>query len=226
MPRLLMTTLISVALFVQIAPASADRANAREYVRLGALSAEHGHVDEALRRYQQAIASDPDYAEPYELALPLWIRNGQEGEATRQLELLTLRCPTCAFAWYALGALYRRGLRFDLAVLAYEAYLGRRPMDPDGLFGLGMALVAQGEDRAWRVLERYVALEQRPERDPYRREALRLLRDRYLHTRELSPALRKLLGYLEPLRPWINILWRRTSAGGAGRGSSLETRPR
>lgn len=167
------TTLISLALFARASESRADRANAREHVRIGRLLAKSGAGAQALKHYERAIQSDPDYGVAYELALPLWLSSKQDGKATSALEKLTLRCPTCGFAWYALGTLYRRSERYAHAAMAYEAYLARRPRDADAVFGLAMALSASGDRRALAALQRYVALEQRPERAAYRKEALR-----------------------------------------------------
>jgi len=206
MRRVWMTTLIVATLFASLPIAVADRANAREFARIGKVLADAGAAEQALAYYQRAIASDPDYAEAYELALPLWFSTKQEGRATAELERLTLRCPNCGFAWYALGALYRRAERYDLAILAYDAYLGRRPRDPDAVFGLAMALVASKDERAQAALERYVSLEKRPERSDYRDEALRLIRSQAGNAAPNLTPVRRLLGHLEPLR-WVLVFW-------------------
>ena len=121
------------------------------------------------------MGTDPDYLASYELAIPIWIRLGKLKFAQSKLETLTLRCPECAFAWYALGALYRKSGRFDLAVLAYEIYLSKRPSEPDAYFGLGMALGALQDPRTPTVLRRYLSLETRVDREGYRLQARRLL---------------------------------------------------
>ncbi len=189
--RVWMTTLVLVAVFAQSTIARADRANAREHVRVGQTLAAAGAVVEALEHYEKAIESDPDLGEAYEFALPLWLSQKAEPRAIAALEKLTLRCPTCGFAWYALGALYRRVQRFDLAVMAYEVYLSRHPRDAAAVFGLGMACSGAGDERALEVFERYVAMETRPERAAFLAEAQR----RALSlggpgTPQLSPAVR------------------------------------
>lgn len=157
--------------------ASADRARARALVTEGKTLAQEGQREEALRSFERAIQNDDDYIPAYESALPLWLALGRFQEAQLQLESLTLRCGDCSFAWYALGALYRKAARYDLAALAYEAYLSKRPKDADAHFGLAMAFTASKDARARRQLARYLELEQRPERDAYRARALVLLRE-------------------------------------------------
>jgi tetratricopeptide (TPR) repeat protein len=169
--------LLAIAMIFCFTPtqALADRAKARALTAEGQLRAEQGLQEQALALYEKAIGSDPDYHASYELAIPLWMRLGKLGEAQSSLERLTLRCKECSFAWYALGALYRKGARYDLAVLAYEMYLARRPQDPDAHFGLAMALAAQEDKKAAPVLRRYLQLELRPERAAYRAQARELL---------------------------------------------------
>jgi tetratricopeptide (TPR) repeat protein len=169
--------LIVASLVLCLWPAEgfADRAQARALTAEGQNQAEQGFREQALLLYEKAIGSDPDYHPSYELAIPLWMRFGKLGTAKTSLESLTLRCSECAFAWYALGALYRKAGRFDLAVLAYEFYLAKRPSDTDAYFGLSMALGALKDKQAAPVLRRYLRMESRPERDAYRKQAQRLL---------------------------------------------------
>ena len=155
----------------------ADRARARSLATEGAALAEQGRYRLALERYEKAIVADPDYHRSYQLALPLWLRFEQLSKARAELETLTMRCGDCVFAWYALGALYRKGGRFDLAVLAYQAYLAKRPKDPDALFGLAMALAASDEKSAVPVLRRYLKLEDRADREAFRQQAKAFLKN-------------------------------------------------
>ncbi len=202
-----MTTLVGLVLFLGSTQTYADRATARDLLRQGQLLAGQGESLEALVRYEQAIQSDPDYTQAYELALPLWLRLGKTSRARQELEHLTLRCPECGFAWYALGVLYRRAERYDLAEQAYQVYLARHPQDPDALFGLAMALEASEDSRALPIFKRYVALEHRESREPYRQEALRRIAE---DAPLVPPAAQKLLAYWSTLWPrvrsWIAIL--------------------
>lgn len=202
-----MTTLISLALFSSAVESHADRANAREHVRIGRTLAKAGAVGQALEHYELAIQNDPDYGEAYQLALPLWLSAKQDDKARGALEKLTLRCPTCGFAWYALGTLYRRGERYEHAAMAYEAYLVRRPRDADAVFGLAMALSASGDARALEALQRYVALEDRPERAAYRTEALRRISafEEALHPTMPAQLKKRVARYLHLLGPLRRI---------------------
>jgi len=223
--RLWISTFVLVAIFAQSPKAMSDRADAREFVRLGLLKAAEGRPAEAVERYQQAIRSDPDFARSYELALPIWLRLGKVTLARESLEQLTLRCRHCLFAWYALGAVYRRSGRYDLAVLAYDAYLSRKPRDPDAVFGMAMALQASSDDRAEMMLERYISLEGRPERQAYREQAIRLLAAyRAPSIEPTSLALTTLLEVAEALRPFVAILLGSASASGASHSRTPATK--
>lgn len=170
---------IAIAMTLCLLPSHsfADRATARALTTEGQILEERGQFELALKHYERAIGSDPDYHQSYKLALPLWMRLQKFEAAQSRFEALTLRCEDCVFAWYALGALYRKGGRFDLAILAYETYLSKRPQDPDAHFGLAMALGASKDDKAAAVLRRYLHLENRPERRAFRAQAERLLRE-------------------------------------------------
>lgn len=175
LPRLL-PAIVAALVISYSSPVQADNGRAKALVDEGQALALAGDREQALERYERAIESDIDYIPAYEAALPLWFALGHLQEARVQLESLTLRCDNCVFAWYALGALYRKIGRFDLAALAYEAYLAKRPGDPDGHFGLAMAFAASDDPRAREQLARYLQLETRPERSAYRARALLLLR--------------------------------------------------
>ena len=167
--------LIAACVLLGAPDARADRAVARALVAEGQKLADSGHSELALERYERAMVSEPAYRSSYERALPIWFRLGKWEAAQTRLEELTLRCPECAFAWYALGALYRKRGRFDLAVLAYEAYLAKRPDDADAHFGLAMALGAGRDPRTITALRRYLRMEHREEREAFRTQAARLL---------------------------------------------------
>lgn len=154
----------------------ADRADARALVESGLKLENAGSPQQALSRYERGIKSDPGYLPSYQHAIPLWFRLNRLKTAEGMLEGLTLRCDNCVFAWYALGAVYRKQQRFDLAIMVYEIYLGKRPDDPDAYFGLAMALGRAGQHvRAAVALQEYLELEKRPDRAAYRRQAIRLL---------------------------------------------------
>jgi tetratricopeptide (TPR) repeat protein len=156
-------------------PAQADH-GARSELEEASRLAEIGALDEALKSIEIVLANDPGYLPAYKVAVPIWFRAGRLERARKALEALSVRCHSCSFAWYGLGATYRKQGRFDLAALAYEEFLKLRPKDPDGLFGYAMALVASEDMRSIEVLETYLELEQRPERQAFVQQARRELK--------------------------------------------------
>lgn len=224
--RLIVAAVLVATLVLWLPGASADRATARALAREGRELAERGHIELALERYEEAITSDPSYLPSYELALPIWFRLGELVAAQTRLEALTLACDDCVFAWYALGAIYRKQGRFDLAILAYEAYLAKRPKDADAHFGMAMAMVAAGDERRVAALRRYLELEDRPQRRAFRRRALRLLeelgaeplRRRAPETRESDASLARVQALLAAgrLASAERLLGRSQIAGRAG----------
>lgn len=153
-------------------PARADRAVARAMVEDGHRLAQAGRGEAALGHYERAMAEDPDYLPAYDAAIDVWLGARRFRELFVHLGNVTLRHPQYANGWYALGFAYRLTARYDLAVLCYRAYIELRPHEPDPHFGLAMAHLELGDrDQAVAAFERYVAIEDRPERVDYVRQA-------------------------------------------------------
>ncbi len=153
----------------------ADRAMARLLVEEGREIQDSGNFEMALEHFQSAIDNDPDYLPAYRSALPLWLRSSKLANARGQLEGLTLRCDDCVFAWYGLGAIYRKQRHFGLAEQAYEVVLAKRPSDADAQYGLAISLTVLGKPSAVSALERYLRLEKRASRARYRERAQSIL---------------------------------------------------
>ena len=145
--------------------AGADRAVARALVEEGHRLLDAGANDQALNRFERAMAEDGDYLPAYDAAIGLWLHTGRLTVLIERLAQVTLRHPRYAAGWYALAVAYRRSERHSLAILCYETYLELRPGDPDPWFGAGMSHIALGDRaRATASLERYLELERRSER--------------------------------------------------------------
>jgi len=162
--------------------ADADRAVARALVEEGERLSTAGRSNRALERLVRAIDEDPDYLPAYEAAVRLWLRDEKFDPIIRHLARVTLRHPRYGFGWYTLAFAYRRTGRHELAVICYREYLELRPDEADPYFGLAMSLVElDRRDEAAAALERYLAVEQRPEQRSFvtraRRELARLRGD-------------------------------------------------
>jgi tetratricopeptide (TPR) repeat protein len=152
---------------------------ARALVEEGQRLASAGRPQVALERLTRAIDEDPDYLPAYEAAVGLWLRADELEPVIRHLARVTLRHPRYGFGWYTLGFAYRRTGRHDLAVLCYREYLELRPDEADPYFGMAMSLLAlDRRDEAASALDRYIAIERRPEQREFvaraRRELNRL----------------------------------------------------
>jgi tetratricopeptide (TPR) repeat protein len=159
--------------------AAADRAVARSLVEEGERLSSAGRPGRALERLERAIDEDPDYLPAYEAAVRLWLRDDKFEPIIRHLARVTLRHPRYGFGWYTLAFAYRRTNRHELAVLCYREYLVLRPDEADPYFGLAMSLVELDRtEEAVAALERYLAVEHRPEQREFvaraRRELARL----------------------------------------------------
>jgi Flp pilus assembly protein TadD len=129
---------------------------------LGVDLAEHGRLDEAIARYQQALEINPDYDCAYlNLGLAL-ARRGQVDEAVGQYEKALTINPDYALAHYSLGhALMERG-EIDKAIGHYRKAIEIKPDDVDAHYSVGNALIARGQvDEALAHFQR--ALEIKPD---------------------------------------------------------------
>jgi tetratricopeptide (TPR) repeat protein len=155
-----------------LAPAWADRAQARALVEEGARLQAGGKPDRALELYERAMAADSDYLLAYEAAAPLWLSHGQDDLVIERFERITLRHPDYPFGWYTLAYAYRRAGRLEHAVMAYETCIDLRPDEAEPHFGLAMVHKKAGRPaEALAAFERYVALENRPARAAYVNQA-------------------------------------------------------
>ena len=174
------------------AAARADRAVARAMVEDGQRLALAGDRDAALGRYERAMEEDPDYLPAYDAAIDVWLSARRFRQLFVHLGNVTLRQPGYANGWYALGFAYRLTERYDLAIVCYRAYVDLRPHEPDPYFGLGMAHLELGHrEDAVAAFQRYVAIETRPERDAYVRQARAELERAGVSTSRLGDALRR-----------------------------------
>lgn len=124
---------------------------------------ERGHVDEAVAKYQQAIAADPRHM-PARTALgELLLAVHRDDEAIEVFRAALDKNPSYPLALYDLAFALRVRDRPAEAVDAYQRYIKVRPADPDAYFGLGRALQHLGRKAdARKAYQTYVALEKRP----------------------------------------------------------------
>jgi tetratricopeptide (TPR) repeat protein len=124
---------------------------------------ERGHLDEAIAKYQQAVAADPKHM-PSRAALgELLLKIHREDEAIEVFRAALDKNPSYPLALYDLAFALRVRDRPAEAVDAYQRYIKLRPNDPDAYYGLGRALQHLGRKaEAKKAYQTYVSMEKRP----------------------------------------------------------------
>jgi tetratricopeptide (TPR) repeat protein len=157
------------------APAAAD-AIARHLVEEGDALAARGDRGAALAKYEAALDADPDAADPYDRAMPLWLEVESIDTAARYLERGAARHPEWPQLWYSLAYIYRRQHKTDDALQAYAEYILLRPTDPAPYYGVAVLHDEAGTTAAAvAAYRRYRVLERDPTRADFRRQALRAI---------------------------------------------------
>jgi tetratricopeptide (TPR) repeat protein len=138
---------------------------------------DRGHIDEAITKFQQAIAADPRFM-PARAALgELLLKVRRDDEAIEVFKAAVEKNPSYPLAWYNLAFAYRARGRSADAVDAYQHYIKLHPTDPDPYYGLGRALQRLGRDADARTaFETYVAMEKRPSEQRWVEQAQAQLR--------------------------------------------------
>jgi tetratricopeptide (TPR) repeat protein len=166
----------SVVLIAALAGSAAADAVARRLVEQGDALVERGDRSAALAKYEAALDADPDAADPYQRAMPLWLEAEAIETAVRYLERGAARHPEWAQLWYSLAYVYRRQHKVDAALYAYGEYVLMRPSDPAPYYGIAILQEDAGAPApAVAAYRRYRALETDPTRADFRRQAQRAI---------------------------------------------------
>ena len=124
---------------------------------------ERGRLDEAIAKYQQAIAADPKHMASRAALGELLLRIHREDEAIEVFRAALDKNPSYPLALYDLAFALRVRDRPAEAVDAYQRYIKLRPSDPDAYYGLGRALQHLGRKvDAKKAYQTYVSMEKRP----------------------------------------------------------------
>lgn len=165
-------------------------ARARSLTDQGRAHFAAGHVDLALKRYNEALEIDSTFGEAYLALAALRESTGEVAEAERVLELGLDRIPGFAEGLQARGDLLARDRRPAEAVASFLAVLALRPDDPEALRRIvatapqgGLLPVALGAARRLAALATSAG-------DPKLE----------LEMRREATALSRLLGELDPVR--------------------------
>jgi tetratricopeptide (TPR) repeat protein len=124
---------------------------------------ERGRLDEAIAKYQQAIAADPKHMASRAALGELLLKIHREDEAIEVFRAALDKNPSYPLALYDLAFALRVRDRPAEAVDAYQRYIKLRPSDPDAYYGLGRALQHLGRKAdAKKAYQTYVSMEKRP----------------------------------------------------------------
>jgi tetratricopeptide (TPR) repeat protein len=124
---------------------------------------ERGRLDEAIAKYQQAIAADPKHLASRAALGELLLKIHREDEAIEVFRAALDKNPSYPLALYDLAFALRVRDRPAEAVDAYQRYIKLRPNDPDAYYGLGRALQHLGRKAdAKKAYQTYVSMEKRP----------------------------------------------------------------
>ncbi len=124
---------------------------------------ERGRLDEAIAKYQQAIAADPKHMASRAALGELLLKIHREDEAIEVFRAALDKNPAYPLALYDLAFALRVRDRPAEAVDAYQRYIKLRPSDPDAYYGLGRALQHLGRKAdAKKAYQTYVSMEKRP----------------------------------------------------------------
>ena len=124
---------------------------------------ERGRLDEAIAKYQQAIAADPKHMASRAALGELLLKIHREDEAIEVFRAALDKNPAYPLALYDLAFALRVRDRPAEAVDAYQRYIKLRPNDPDAYYGLGRALQHLGRKAdAKKAYQTYVSMEKRP----------------------------------------------------------------
>lgn len=124
---------------------------------------DRGRIDEAIAKYQQAIAADPKRIAARAALGELLLQVHRDDEAIDVFRAALERNPSFPQALYDLAFALRVRERQAEAVDAYQRYIKLRPNDPDAYYGLARALQNLGRKAdARKAYETYLSLEKRP----------------------------------------------------------------
>jgi tetratricopeptide (TPR) repeat protein len=115
---------------------------------LSVLSAQNGHIDEAIAQLQRVVEMDPNYAEAhYNLGID-FSRKGQIDDAVAQFQQALDLNPNYAEAHYNLGVIHDEKGRVDDAIAEFQAALESKPSYAEANNNLGIALGEKGHFEA------------------------------------------------------------------------------
>lgn len=121
-----------------------------------------GRLTDALRLYEQVLASEPSNARALNFAGTAYVQFGEVARAVELLKRATAAEPNYAEAYHNLGVVLRDTGRLEEAAAAYRRMLEIVPNDAEGYNDLGIVLRKMGKAAAAKEAYRH-AIDLRPD---------------------------------------------------------------
>lgn len=133
------------------------------HYNLGAIHGKQHRPSDAVRSYQKALESKPDYLNAHHNLGAMLTALGRTDEAMAEYQQVLTIDPEFPSALYNLGSLYRDRGELDKAAAQYEKIIRRYPDDPAPHAALGRVFERQGKlGAAARELSQALELDPRP----------------------------------------------------------------
>ena len=125
---------------------------------------QQGDLEQALRRYREALVKDEEYPPTHVALAGLYLQLGREEDAVRELERAAELAPDAGFVLRQLGQLYLKRDDYEAGVAALERASQADPQDQDTRHWLGAAYLYRSYADAERAVEELeLAVELDPE---------------------------------------------------------------
>jgi len=152
LPLLLVTILAAVSTLEQGSDIQADR-------NLGKAHYEQGEYDLAASELTRVLASSQAQARDYFNAAMAYLQNGEDDRALAAFTTAQQMDPRRIDVDFGLGVLYKRQLRYPLALESFRKVVARDPNDPCTWFNIGaVAFSMQNSREATEAFERVLRM--------------------------------------------------------------------
>ena len=138
-----------VAFKQNLEAATLNPADSSAHYNLGLIHQQRGDLNEAIERFQKAIAIDENEIDAHYQLGRIARQQQRLGDAIRHFEQVVSREPAHSQyeIWREVGSTYIEAGQFEDARNALEQFLEHRPSDPEGLYLMGRAHAGLGDKR-------------------------------------------------------------------------------
>jgi len=136
----------------QLAPEAASE-DVIQILEAGRDLQQQGDLEEALRRYREALVQNEEYPPTHVALASLYLQLEREDDALRELERAAELAPDSAFVWRQLGQLYLKRDDYEAGVAALEMAREADPQDQETHHMLGAAYLYRSYSDAERAVQ-------------------------------------------------------------------------